>query len=232
MSDELEPLDPGSRSLLSALPSPPLPPELKARLWARVEASALALPPVTTGASGPSVAPAAKAVGVGAAGKLVVPAIIGALVAGAGGGIAIDRALRTPEEKVAIRYIDIPRQREVVTPPAPPAPEPVAPVVTPPPTVMPKPKPAAVAVASAEERNLVELARTALLKREPAGALDAVAQHRRKFAKGQLNEEVDALEVQAFAQAGRADEASAAAKRFRAKYPHSVFEDAVRAALK
>jgi hypothetical protein len=85
---------------------------------------------------------------------------------------------------------------------------------------MKKPRPA---VVTADERQLVEAMRTALLKRDARGALGLIARHRREHPKGQLAEERDSLEVQALVQEGRVDEARAAARLFTATYPNSVF---------
>lgn len=211
MSDELEPLDPKIASLLGALPKAPVPAELKAKVWTRVEASAVGLGPA-----------AAQVVASGLAAKTVIPAVIGALIAGAAGGVAIDRAVRKPV--VEVRYVEVPAPVPV---------KPSEPVVAPPPVpveppVVVKPKP--VEPQWVGEREAVEVIRIALLKKDAGAALDAVSKHRKRFPRGQFAEERDALEVQALAMAGRGDDAKAAAKRFAAKYPGSVFEDAVEAA--
>ncbi|MFT3840630.1 MAG: hypothetical protein QM723_26815 [Myxococcaceae bacterium] len=216
MSDELEPLDPKIASLLGALPKAPVPAELHAKVWTRVAASAAGAGPV-----------AAQVVASGLAAKTVIPAVIGALIAGAAGGVAIDRAVRKPV--VEVRYVEVPAPAPVKAPEPVVAPPPVEPPPVAPPVVV-KPKPAEPQWVG--EREAVEVIRIALLKKDAAAALDAVAKHRKRFPKGQFAEERDALEVQALAMAGRGDDAKAAAKRFTARYPGSVFEDAVEAAVR
>lgn len=81
------------------------------------------------------------------------------------------------------------------------------------------------------EREIVDVARAALVRNRPADALSALERHRAQFPSGQLAEERDALIVQAYERAGRADDAAVAASRFHAQYPHSLFTSAVDAAL-
>jgi hypothetical protein len=72
------------------------------------------------------------------------------------------------------------------------------------------------------ERALLERARTALTRSEPAAALDALRAHRARFPHGQLAEERDALEVTALRQQGDPAAARDAAKRFREDHPDSL----------
>ena len=83
----------------------------------------------------------------------------------------------------------------------------------------------------ADEQRLVEAARRALAQGETGTALKLLKQHRQRFAAGQLAEERDALRVMSFAKQGRYGAAKTAAGRFFSRYPHSVFKDAVTAAL-
>lgn len=81
------------------------------------------------------------------------------------------------------------------------------------------------------EREIVDVARAALVRNRPADALSALERHRAQFPAGQLAEERDALIVQALERSGRADDAAVAASRFHAQYPRSLFTSAVDAAL-
>jgi enoyl-CoA hydratase/carnithine racemase len=81
------------------------------------------------------------------------------------------------------------------------------------------------------ENTLLERARTALLRREPQSALEALRELRRTHPHGHLAEERDALTVQSLAQMGRTAEAREAAREFRRGYPRSVLLQSVDAAL-
>ncbi|MCA9607617.1 MAG: hypothetical protein KC619_18545 [Myxococcales bacterium] len=81
------------------------------------------------------------------------------------------------------------------------------------------------------EMALLSRAQTALQRGLGQSALDALAEHRRRFPRGQLTEEREALVVQALARAGRDDEAAEAARRFEARYPSSLLRPVVRQAV-
>jgi len=83
----------------------------------------------------------------------------------------------------------------------------------------------------AEERRVLEDARRRLAAGDPAGALAEVERHRHTFARGQLAEERDALEVLALLAAGREGEARAQHRRFRARHPHSFLLPSLEEAL-
>ncbi len=215
MKNDLEPLPPRVDALLRALPPPPAPPSLaqKASVGARI-AKSVALP-------------AAGAVAVAGGSALLrigLPMAVAGLVLGAGGMAAIDRIFLPPEPVVIVEQI------AAAPPPSPvsavepiPVPLQVASVRAGPPTLR-------ITGPSSEERQLIEVARTALIKHEPLAALDAAASHRKRFARGQLAEERDSLEVQALAQAGRREEAKTAARAFLTRYQSSIFGPAVEAA--
>jgi hypothetical protein len=97
--------------------------------------------------------------------------------------------------------------------PAAPAPAPAAPAAKPP---VGRPD------TLGAERSLVDQARSALARKDYASALTALDEHERRFPHGQLTEERSALNVVALSGAGRVDEAHAAAKAFKAKYPESL----------
>ncbi len=84
----------------------------------------------------------------------------------------------------------------------------------------------------AQERRIIDAARSALAEGDVGGALGALQQHRRRFEKGMFVEERDALTIMALAKRGRNEQADAQADRFNQRYPNSLFRDAIRAALR
>lgn len=83
----------------------------------------------------------------------------------------------------------------------------------------------------AEERALLEQARTALARQNASAALIALADHRTRFAEGRLREERIALEVQALVSTDRRPEAEARAAELARDFPKSMFLPVVEAAL-
>ena len=81
------------------------------------------------------------------------------------------------------------------------------------------------------ERALLERARERLSGGDAAAALELAETHRRRFPRGKLVEEREALAVLALARAGRHDEARARARRFEARFPQSLHRLMLRAAL-
>ncbi|MBL9113091.1 MAG: hypothetical protein JNM74_27635 [Myxococcales bacterium] len=80
------------------------------------------------------------------------------------------------------------------------------------------------------ERAVLDVARTALGRGDPAHALASTDEHARRFPRGALSEEREAIAVQALAQSGRADEARSRALRFKKDHPESILLPAVLAA--
>lgn len=80
------------------------------------------------------------------------------------------------------------------------------------------------------ERSLLDVARTALGRGDFANALASADAHQKRFPKGALAEEREALAVQALAGAGRKEEARARAERFARSFPGSILLPAVEAA--
>lgn len=72
------------------------------------------------------------------------------------------------------------------------------------------------------ELHLLRRARAAVASGRHAAALHPLALHTRRFAKGRLVEEREALRIRALAGLGRTDEAHRAAEGFRTLFPHSV----------
>jgi hypothetical protein len=83
-----------------------------------------------------------------------------------------------------------------------------------------------------DDSALVERARVALLRRAPADALAAVEEHARRFPRGQLAEEREALAVQCLAALGRGDDARTRAEVFHRRFPQSALGAVVDAAAR
>jgi hypothetical protein len=82
----------------------------------------------------------------------------------------------------------------------------------------------------AAERAALDVARTALGRGDGANALVACDEHARKFPRGALGEEREAIAVQALVLEHRSDDARARAERFRKTHPRSILLPAVLAA--
>ena len=82
----------------------------------------------------------------------------------------------------------------------------------------------------ATERGLIANARHALRDDDGGGALLAVTAHADRFPRGLLREERDAIQIMALLRMGRRDQADALATRFAARYPRSLFAEAIRQA--
>jgi hypothetical protein len=83
----------------------------------------------------------------------------------------------------------------------------------------------------AEERKLLDRARSALVRRDAGDALAAIRAHEKAFGRGQLAEEREGMRVQALVVAHDFGSARAAGDRFRKAFPHSVFLPVVDRAL-
>jgi hypothetical protein len=213
--DPLPPLDDALQGLLEkAAPVVP-PPGFADQVWAGLDRAPLGAAPVA-------------AVGLTSA-KLLIAGALAAAV-GAGAGIAVDRAFfrPEPEPRVVVRElvkevvkevrVEVPVEVRV------PVPAPVA-------AKGPDARPTAVASPDAqlrEERALLEVARTALARRDAAGALAQLEAHARRFPSGRLAEERDALEVTALDGAGQREAATEKARAFLQRYPDSLLRPQVR----
>ena len=92
----------------------------------------------------------------------------------------------------------------------------------------PAPPPAPVAVRGlADERELIDIARSAVARGHYREALASLGSHAREFPNGRLAEEREVLSIQALALAGRSGEARARAERFRRSFPTSILLPAV-----
>jgi hypothetical protein len=74
----------------------------------------------------------------------------------------------------------------------------------------------------ADERSLLDLARSAIEREDGAAALDATAEHARKYPNGVLVQEREAITVRALVLLGRTEEARARVVRFRERFPDSM----------
>ncbi|MEA2753386.1 MAG: hypothetical protein QOI41_7529 [Myxococcales bacterium] len=82
----------------------------------------------------------------------------------------------------------------------------------------------------AAERAALDVARTALGRGDGKNALVACDDHARRFPRGALSEEREAIAVQALVLEHRPDDARARAERFRKTHPRSILLPAVLAA--
>jgi hypothetical protein len=77
----------------------------------------------------------------------------------------------------------------------------------------------------ADERALLEGARTALLRSRPSDALSLAEKHAALFPVGELAEDRDFLVASALRDLGRSDEARASARAFLSRYPTSALRE-------
>jgi hypothetical protein len=84
----------------------------------------------------------------------------------------------------------------------------------------------------AAELAIVEKARNAVGRGDGAGALQAIEEHERKFPRGALDQEREAMAIQALRLLGREGEAEARLDRFRARFPTSALLPALEAGQK
>jgi hypothetical protein len=210
--DRLEPLDPELAALIAAEPVQAPPPSVRARAARRI-ADRVALAPPPLGAPALGLAGAA----------FVAGGVIGAAL------LATFRPAPPPPAAPRIVYVDRPA-------PSADAPEaPSAVVVDTAPRPIPRasvaPAPSAADTLRAE-RALIDDARARLAAGDATGALARAADHARQFPKAQLEEEREAIAIQALVLASRPDEARARADAFRARWPRSVYLSAVDAATR
>jgi hypothetical protein len=81
------------------------------------------------------------------------------------------------------------------------------------------------------ERTLLDGARAALGRGDPAAAAGLARTHEQRYPRGALAEEREALYVQALASSGKLPEARARAAKFKQTYPDSMLLPAVSAAI-
>lgn len=83
----------------------------------------------------------------------------------------------------------------------------------------------------AQERAVLDQARKKLALSEPEVALRSLELHLRRFPRGALAEEREAMRVQVLVLLGRAAQAKHAGDAFRARFPNSLMSSSVEAAL-
>lgn len=219
----LEPLDPLLADLFRKEPLPEPPASAHARVLTRLEASLLRIAPP----SGPAPSlPRSATFGLRALALAASTFVLGATL----GGLAVARW--RPPAPPRVIYVDRPAAVPPKSAPAlDPQPAESAPLPNPKPPVggprSASPSPSVTADVSTAERLLVDAARTKLATEDPDAALDLLGEHERRFPHGGLSEEREALAVQALVQSRRYDAARARAKRFRNRWPNSVFLPAV-----
>jgi hypothetical protein len=81
--------------------------------------------------------------------------------------------------------------------------------------------------ALAQERTLLDRARSALASGNTPAARAALAEHERAFARGMLTEEREFLAIQCAVREGRQGEARERATRFRSRFPSSALLSAI-----
>lgn len=120
--------------------------------------------------------------------------------------------------------------------PMPPAPSRLAPTLADPPAPLTGTRrSASPAIASnealAQERRLLDEARHALEREDPAAALGSVARHERDFPGGVLVQEREAIAIRALAMLGRSRESRSRLERFRSRFPGSLLLPTIESAV-
>lgn len=192
-----------------------------------------ALPPLPGGGEGgpgdPSPPPPAAAPGVAGLPRVPLWTVAAALAAGLTAGLLYPRA---PVERV-LTVAGPPLVASVASAP-PPASTLAAIALNDLPSIAPSSSaPAAIARSGNDleaERALLDVARTALGRGDGANALTACEGHARRFPRGALGEEREAIAVQALVLEQRGEDARLRAERFRRAYPRSILLPAVLAA--
>lgn len=248
--DDLEPLSADLKALLDAeKPISAAPAGAKARLMSRLSTELFDAPGGdgggssqggSSGSSSPAAPSGGAGAGVGASGvvakavvtKLVVGASVASLAVGGAIGAGVHSVVATPKPVVQTAPVVVkPVEKPVEPPPAPVVEAPVE-KVEPKPNLVAPPMPKLSADEQlALEKSYVEQARAAMARQDPSAALDALAQHEKRFPKGQLTEERMALQVMALVRAGRSIEANNVANEFRRRFPNGLMRSVVDGAL-
>jgi hypothetical protein len=209
---------------------------VRARMRARLLA---ALPPVPDG-GGDGDAGAGAGAGAGASAgalpKVSLWVVAAAFVVGGAAGLMVPRA---PVERVVV--VQAPAASMSAVAVASVAAVPALPALPALPTVDMKDLPSVPSVVTdagaprsgadlAAERALLDVARTALGRGDGANALSTCDDHARKFPRGALAEEREAIAVQALVLEHHGEDARVRAERFRKSHPRSILLPAVLAA--
>ena len=173
-------------------------------------------------------------------GGLVVGAAVGAGVGAAGHAALVSRyAEPLPPSSMATSRPAPPVASNTVTAPSAMAPAPPIvsaeslPRAVSPPAATPAPHsanagipgqaPSARDTALGAEDALIDMARTAVARKQGDVALGPLERHARDFPNGRLAEDREWLWIQALMEVGRVDEAKARATRFRSAFPRSMY---------
>jgi hypothetical protein len=213
-----------------------------AELWRELEPRLGAQPPSVA-------APPPGGAATLAGSKLVIAAISFALGAGT---VALIAATRPPVIVPTIVLLPTPPPPsppptvQPVAEPVPPAPEPSpapvhrrevkpaipAPPPPPPTSIAAQSPPRTVDDALAEERALIELARTALSRTRIDDAVGALKDHEKRFPHGRLAEERESLWIRCLMTTGHRAEARERVAHFREEFPNSMLLPALEQALR
>jgi len=233
---ETDPLDPLLAELFRRERIPEPPESSRARVRTRLEA---VVPAMDASVSLGKIPPLARAGGFGS--NALALAVSTFVAGGLLGGLVVARWRSVPAPRVV--YVDrpslVPNLAPSVgefTPGSPPlagsaSPSRTAPQSRTAPPATPHPGPVALSTSTQDtltaERLLIDEARTKLTTGEPNAALERLQEHERRFPRGNLVEEREALAVQALVQSGQYEAARARAEELRARWPESVFLQAV-----
>jgi hypothetical protein len=226
---ERDPIDPGLAELFRR-ESLPEPPELaRARVRARLEGVIPAL-----GGEPPSDTMTSLAHGGALGAKAVALAAATFVAGGVLGGVVV--AAWRPPSAPRIAYVErtspAPSPTTAIAAAEPPVVAPVAstaPVAEAPRGVL---RPPDAGDALAAERLLIDDARSRLVSGDPQAALARLQEHARRFPRGRLAEDREALAVQALVQSGQYDAARRRARELRSRWPESVYLPAVDTTLR
>jgi hypothetical protein len=238
VSERLESLDPDLTALLrQAEPFPEPPDAVRMRvhdaLTLRIAASAIAGSSEAPDAGAPAVPPPSNHL-LALASK---PAwiIAATFAAGTATGAAIHAALQAPRERI----VDVERPLSPVLrspPDATPALEgssrsPIDVSPAPARSSAPERNPASAGSDLGVEQMLLDSARKAMAQGRTADALAPLERHARRYPKGLLAEEREALAINVLVTLGRYDEARERSARFLRRYPGSLLRASVEAAV-
>ena len=221
---EQEPLPQDLADLLGSERRAPPEPAARARVAARLATSLAMLPhdaPVARATS-----PVSRAF---RAGPLAIAATF---VLGAASGAAAMLVLRPSDHA---RVLEAPVPPSTASRPAAPVPSvtriPPAPPIVASAAPSSTARPAASTSSIALEQAILDTARVALGREDAAAALAATATHARRFPRGQLSEEREAIAIQALVLLHRDADAHARADAFAHAYPDSALMPAIQEAL-
>jgi hypothetical protein len=233
--EELDPLDPMLGEAIARERARVTPADAKKRVLARLETSIGGAPPDGGDGGGDGGGAGGMAGAAGTASRLLP--IVAAFIVGTGVGGAVVFGVLPPRVVFVDRPVSTAIREQAPSEATPAAPS-VPPEAPPPDTspALPHVPPAGVPDARGvptltREREILDVARTAIGRGDGAHALEAASRHQREFPRGQMAEEREALAIQALVRLERRSEAEARAARFRRSYPSSVFLPVIDVAL-